>query len=318
MKRSKGFNSYKEAEFRCDNCGAENFLKGNGQVRKCRHVYNAETRKTLKLCNACGLKLKRKQNKKDKPVILVTGNEKDKYLQEGRAFGRYISELVNDEEAKQFFCPKFRGKPCRCLQTFMQSDMNDITEVTKRANLLLRYHKKAKELMSAGSSEAKSSCIRSKEFDHFVLTNRDYLKSQLRLCEQAVQKVLGYSNNFLYKNKVEEGKRITVKQTVGAEKLNIAPDDIVMVHDEQCRDTNCKREMGTISEQDIQNWRKKSQSGQSSRNSVIREMVDRSSGQLCRQLIQVVTGAGISCIARVDRQMRKKKEINAESDDEQT
>ena len=35
--------------------------------------------------------------------------------------------------------------------------MNDITEVQKIANLLLRYQKKAKELIEAGSQETKTS-----------------------------------------------------------------------------------------------------------------------------------------------------------------
>ena len=316
-KRPTAINTYKEEHFKCDNCGGKNFLKGNEKVRKCRHVFDAETRKTLKLCNACGLKLKRKQTRKVTTAKPVTDTDKQKYLEEGRAFGQHISELINDELAKQFFCPKFRGKPCQCLQTFMKSDMNDITEVKKRANLLLRYHKKAKELMEAGSQETKSSGKRSKEYDHFVLTNRDYLKSQLKLCEQAVQKVLGYSNNFLYKSKGDVGKRITIKPTTGSEKLNIAIFDIVPVHNGQCRDPNCKKQVATIIEQDLRNWREKSQSGQTSRHSIIKEMVERSSWQLCDQFIQMVTGAGISCIARVRREMRRDKEEVTGTDEEQ-
>lgn len=308
-KRPKVVGNYKKADFKCENCGTESFLKGNEEVRKCRHVYDAETRKTFNLCNACGLKLKRKQNRKEKQLTSTNGTDKDKYLQEGRAFGRQISELVGDEDAKQFFCPKFRGKPCKCLQTFMQCDIEDITEVKKRANLLLRYHKKSKELMHNGST---NSGTRSKEFDHFILTNRDYLKSQLRLCEQAVQKVLGYSNNFLYKNKGEEGKRLAVKPTVGSTKLTISLGDIVPIHEEECNDPNCKTQLKDIPEKDIASWRERSTSGQTCRNLVIQEMVERCSGQLCRQLIQVVTGAGITCIARVTREGRRQKELNLE------
>jgi len=304
-KKGKLATACKEPEFQCDNCGTENFVKGNKKSRKCRHVFDPETRKTLKLCNACGLKLKRKQNRKEKPTRIVKESEKEEYLQEGRAFGKDISELVNDDDAKHFFCPKFRGKPCRCLQTFMQSNMKDITEIKKRANLLLRYHKKAKELMNAAAEEGKSSKIRSKEFDHFILTNRDYLKSQLRLCEQAVQKVLGYSNNFLYKNKVEDGKRLAVKPTVGSEKLSIAPEEIIAVHNDKCRDVNCKAHLATLTNQDIVTWRHKSQTGQTSRKFVLRELVDTFSGQLCKDFMQLVTGAGSSCIARVAREVAR-------------
>ena len=54
-------------------------------------------------------------------------------------------------------------------------------EVVKRARLLLRYNKKARELGGSGRNE---------QFDTFVLTHRDYLKTQLRLCELAVQRIL--------------------------------------------------------------------------------------------------------------------------------
>ena len=33
----------READFKCDNCGAANFLKGNHQIRKCRHIFDTET-----------------------------------------------------------------------------------------------------------------------------------------------------------------------------------------------------------------------------------------------------------------------------------
>ena len=174
--------------FHCDKCGVKNFVKGNSSYKKCRHFYDADFKKTLKLCNACGLKLKRKSTKtvvKEYKVDQVESN-KQEYLDKGKEFGQYISSLVNDEAAKAFFCPKFRSKPCACLQTFMQSNLNDVLEIKKRAGLLLRYHKKAKELIEASSPDI--NVKRSKEFDQFVLTNRDYLKSQLRLCEPAVQK----------------------------------------------------------------------------------------------------------------------------------
>jgi len=315
-RRPKVRNTYQDADFKCDNCGGVQFLKGNTNIRKCRHVFDLETRKTLNLCNACGLKLKRKQNRKATPTKPAADTDKQKYLEEGRAFGQDISELINDELAKQFFCPKFRGKPCRCLQTFMKSDLNEIAEVKKRANLLLRYHKKAKELMEAGAQESKTSRKRSKDYDHFVLTNRDYLKSQLRLCELAVQKVLGYSNNFLYKQKGNEGKRLTTKPTIGSEKLNIMVEAIPYNHEEQCKDMNCLNQARGIPEFDLRTWREKSQSGQIGRNSAIQEMVQRGSWQLCEQFIQLVTGAGVSCIARLARELRKTQADGTESDSE--
>ena len=40
---------------------------------------------------------------------------------------------------------------------------------------------------------------RSKDFETFVLKNRQYLREELHLCEKASQRVLMYSNNFLHK-----------------------------------------------------------------------------------------------------------------------
>ena len=61
-------------------------------------------------------------------------------------------------------------------------------ETKKRALLLLRYHKRAGDLISSHTE----SHARSDSYDNFVLTNRDYLKNQLCLCEPAVQKILRY------------------------------------------------------------------------------------------------------------------------------
>ena len=65
-------------------------------------------------------------------------------------------------------------------------EKGNIEETKKRVNLLLRYHRRSAELISDNDRTA----TRSEEYDNFVLTNRDYLKTQLSLCEQAVQKVL--------------------------------------------------------------------------------------------------------------------------------
>jgi len=244
-KKTKKSKSSKSQEFKCDNCGSEHFLKGNDKVKKHRQIFNHETKKMMKLCNACGLRLKREASKKPKAADVKRSDiGKDKYLEEGRSFGMYVAGLVNDEMAKQFFCPKFRSKPCQCLQTFMQSNLNDIEEIKKRASLLLRYHRKATELIEAGPPE--NSCRRSKEFESFVLTNRDYLKSQLCLCEPAVQKVLRYSNNFLYKPREEDGRRISVKQTIGAEKLQIPVEKIGLKHNQECTSGECENKVKSM------------------------------------------------------------------------
>ena len=40
---------------------------------------------------------------------------------------------------------------------------------------------------------------KSKAFEEFVLTNRQYLRKELKLCERGVQRILLYSNNFLHR-----------------------------------------------------------------------------------------------------------------------
>lgn len=40
---------------------------------------------------------------------------------------------------------------------------------------------------------------KSQEFEDFVLSKRDYLRHELKLCEKGCQKILSYSNNFLHK-----------------------------------------------------------------------------------------------------------------------
>ena len=70
-------------------------------------------------------------------------------------------------------------------------------EVVKRARLLLRYNKKAREL--GGSS-------RNEQFDTFVLTHRDYLKAQLRLCELAVQRILRHCHAISFVVQIRTGQ----------------------------------------------------------------------------------------------------------------
>jgi len=45
---------------------------------------------------------------------------------------------------------------------------------------------------------------KSKAFEEFVFTKRQFLKHNLKLCERAAQKVLVYSNNFLHKKLITE------------------------------------------------------------------------------------------------------------------
>ena len=184
--------------FICGVCNSETFLKQNPNVNKCRLILDSKTNKLIRACNACGLKFKRRRKGvKVKASVKTKTNstiseDKKQYLESAKSYALEISKLVKDDIAKNFYCPKFRTKPCGCLQTFLQFDKGNIEETTKRVNLLLRYHKKSLELIS----ENNDSNTRSHEYDNFVLTNRDYLKTQLNLCELAVQKILRYRNRL--------------------------------------------------------------------------------------------------------------------------
>ena len=49
---------------------------------------------------------------------------------------------------------------------------------------------------------------KSKIFSDFVANCRDYLRREMKLCERMMQRILCYSNNFLYKQLKTESVRI--------------------------------------------------------------------------------------------------------------
>ena len=182
---------------------------------------------------------------------------------------------------------------------FTFAEDGNTEEARKRAQLLLRYHKKAEELISSHDTRM----TRSDEYDNFVLTNRDYLKTQLSLCEMAVQKILKYSNNYLYKVTASgDGRRVALNPTLGQQKLSVATSDIVRQHREECSDKRCVEGVDRLETETVQEWRDQAMAGQGARRKVIQEMVTR--GLACTSFIQMVTGAGQSSIVRIRRQTK--------------
>ena len=123
----------KTGDFVCELCGTTKFTKNTKfSTKKCRIVYDSKSQKSLKACNACGLKYRRSQSQiKSKPNInefesdstAASSSGKFEYFKEAEIFALKITELVKVEEdqRKIFYCPKFkRGKSCKCLQTFLQ------------------------------------------------------------------------------------------------------------------------------------------------------------------------------------------------------
>lgn len=292
------------SEFKCDKCGASSFLQTNKTVKRQRYFYEEASRKKLRLCNACGLKLKRKQSQKShmkKPLLRLSEDSASKceYLAQGVRFGSELAVLVGDETVSKFYCPKYRGyQGCGCLQTFIQNtgSIVDQTEIVKRANLLVRYHRRAEELMKGEAGN--------KDREEFVLTHRDYLKSQLRLCEPAVQRILLYSNNFLYKSSPGRKQRVT-PQTLGSRQVEtVAASQVLEQHSATCR---C--DTGTGLEQvQVEEWRDKAQTGQAGRRQVVEEMWRCLGDTLCKGLVHLITGAGMSAIARQLADLRRREE----------
>ena len=169
----------------------------------------------------------------------------------------------------------------------------------------MRYHKQAGELIAAGC-EANT---RSNEYDNFVLTNRDYLKNQLSLCEMAVQKILKYSNNYLYKVTASgDGKRVCLQPTQGKQKSEVSIEDIAAIHVKDCQINKCIEAVKKLENESIRNWRKLSQENQKSRKTVINELIE--TNNFCKYFIQIVTGAGLSCIARAIRAFTNNSKIS--------
>ena len=112
--------------FRCELCSATRFVQGTFEKKKTRRIFDNQNNKVLKVCNACGLKFKRKARSKGKfksdnyKKIVARAEDKVSYIKEGKLFALEIARLVNDRDAENFYCPKFRSKPCKCLQKFIQ------------------------------------------------------------------------------------------------------------------------------------------------------------------------------------------------------
>ena len=112
--------------------------------------------------------------------------------------------------------------------------------------------------------------MRSDEFDDFVLTNRTYLKTQLSLCEMAVQRILKYSNNYLYKVTASgDGRRVALSPTKGQQRLSIAAVDIVREHRLECADKRCLEGVERLDTETVQEWRDRAGEGQVSQYSLL-------------------------------------------------
>ncbi|XP_069121165.1 serine-rich adhesin for platelets-like [Argopecten irradians] len=279
------------------------------------------TGKILMLCNACSITFDRPR-KPRKIVPVPTAEEIEKCLEGAKTFAKQLAEKMNTPEAERLFCPVVRPKTCGCLQKYIIADGNS-EESDTRVKALTELLMKAKELSAekcyTKDNESKRKHTgsknqgigigngqkRSKTFEAFVLVQREYLKNEKKLCERAVQKVLMYSNNFLHKKLVTEKSLCRAKPVNGlARKGLLQPFE--QISQTRCCVDNCVM-MAITHKKLLQDWRSRSNKGQSEHRRVIAEMLTPSAGARtnCYTFITSVTGASRSTIVQVSHQMKQ-------------
>lgn len=285
------------------------------------------TKKLLNLCNVCGMSVNYvPQPGKTRTAVVLSSDDKDKYLEEAKLFATFMSEALNDQDATQLYCPYFKIKGCGCVQRFIKADGELVDEWKKRALLLLQLLKKAKDLskqksyamdpnkcVSSGNVKYRRACSiglgngqkKSRGFEEFVLRNRQYLKEQLHLCERATQYVLFYSNNFLHKRlktEPDRGARIIRKKGKAALGLLVRIADLPKQH---CCVEKCVT-LAVTHGHLLSQWRDRAISGQTEARWVLAEMLTPCSGTNanCWRFISLVTGCSRSTILNVAEQMK--------------
>ncbi|XP_033732458.1 mucin-22-like [Pecten maximus] len=286
-----------------------------------RNKMDPLTGKILMLCNACSITFDRPR-KPRKIVPVPTAEEMEKYLEGAKHFAKHLAEKMNRPEAERLYCPVVRPKTCACLQRYISGD-GDSDGFDTRAKAMIDLLMKAKELSSekcySKDIETKRKRMgpknqgigigngqkRSKAFEEFVLSQRTYLKNDIKLCERAVQKVLMYSNNFLHKKLVTEKSLCRAKPVNGmARKGLLQPFDTLP--QTRCCVDNCVM-MAITHKKLLQDWRNRSNKGQSEHRRVIAEMLTPSAGARtnCYTFITMVTGSSRSTIVQVSHQMKQ-------------
>ncbi|XP_058861563.1 uncharacterized protein LOC131702920 [Acipenser ruthenus] len=223
---------------------------------------------TSTLCNACGLSFE-KPKRAPASVTPIDPAERSRHEQELQAFSQSMVQLLGDQDARRLCCPVFAKKPCLCLQSYIKraaeplsntpvtvpSASDNMLEYRSRAQRVLSLLKEAKELGSQkcydpsaepqdGKSKKRQIGLgngqrKSQEFADFVLTNRKVLREELKLCERATQRILGYSNNFLHKRlKTDPQGRERVQRTKGKSALGLLKPILDLSKDRCCMD-NC-------------------------------------------------------------------------------
>ncbi|XP_041048883.1 uncharacterized protein LOC121280770 isoform X3 [Carcharodon carcharias] len=317
-------------EFCCDICKSAsitnphrrgNRLKESGYNPSPRWKNDPKTGQVLTLCNACGLAFGRPRLPHS-PCTGVDADERRKHQDALQAFASFLTELLGDQDAEKLCCPLFVKKPCQCLQNYIKRTGDELSECRHRAVKLLQLLKEARRLsllkcydenqvqqldksrkggIGLGNGQRKS-----KAFEEFVLKNRTTLKNELKLCERATQRILGYSNNFLHKKlKTDPEKGERVKRTKGKGALGLLK-PITELLKERCCVDNCVS-MAHTHGRLLHLWRECASKGQAEARRALAEMLTPSGGSHsnCYRFISWVTGCSHSTISRVSEQMRR-------------
>ncbi|XP_071802792.1 uncharacterized protein [Asterias amurensis] len=318
--------------FCCDKCGTNSIIKPTRflnpktntlrrrRIIGIRYKVDPNTKKRLTLCNACGLQFDRMEKNQDgyKPPR-ATEQDKKKYKEDAGRFASSLVEGLKDPDAARLACLHISSKPCGCMQRYIIAEGN-MEESRDRASQLLKMIKDAKklkdkksynveELLTKGKKFRKvglgNGQKRSKEFEEFVLTNRQNLRNNLKFCERACQRILSYSNNFLHKRlKTEPEQRERIKRTKGQMALGRLK-DVADLHELKCCEGECVMMAHTHAVL-LKTWRERANSGQAEARKVLAEMLTPS-GKVsnCATFITLVTGCSLSTIQSVASQMKE-------------
>ncbi|XP_015222485.2 uncharacterized protein [Lepisosteus oculatus] len=318
-------------DFCCDLCrspfitnptrrGNKSKAPRSGPARPRRRA-DPRTGETLVLCNACGLSYgKPKCSKPADPI--VEPSDRARHEQELEAFAQSMVELLGDQDAKRLACPVYWKKPCLCIQSHIKGTGDAEDGCHSRALQILALLKEAKVLSTQKCYDLSTVQLqgkmkkpvvglgngqrKSREFEEFVLTNRKVLREELKLCERACQRILGYSNNFLHKRLITDPqKKERIERTKGKRTLGLLKPITDLWKNRCCLD-NCVV-MAHTHWQLLQDWRERARSGQAEARRVLAEMLTPSGGGRCNcyKFIMWVTGCSQSTISKVSDQMKK-------------
>lgn len=298
-----------------------NCIKTSSSQPSPRRRRDPTTGQVLLLCNACGLSFG-KTFKAKGPVHNAMLNERKEHEAQLQSFALAMVQLLGDQDAANLCCPSFNKKPCLCLQTCLKYPGFTDQECSGRAVELLHLFKEARRLKAQkfsceaagqppGTARRKGTGVgsgprRSKAYEEFVLKNRKELRQGSKLCEKAVQRILGYSNNFLHKKlKTDPQKLERVQRTKGRGAMGLLK-PIAELSTLKCCIDHCSVMAHSYSRL-TQQWRERASTGQAEARRVLAEMLTPSGGSRCNcyRFISWVTGCSHTTISRVSEQMKR-------------